>query len=122
MNNVKRLFSKISEFMSARPALGENNQLFASGEHPNSTGKAGKTPKDFTGDYRSASDMLRERINKHFPDNFHARVGSNANTTRDFGDERAGAIDISSAAIAAALRNGATVRQAADAGAASVGI
>lgn len=84
--------------------------------------KTSKTPKDFTGDYRTATDMLRDRINKRFPDNFHARVGSNSNSMRDFGDERAGAIDTSSAAIAAALRDGATAKQAADAGAASVGI
>jgi hypothetical protein len=41
---------------------------------------------------------------------------------RDFGDERAGATDNSAAAIAAALRNGATAKQAAKAVAASVGV
>lgn len=122
MNTLKRLISKIAEFMSARPASGENRQSLVSWEHSGSADTSGRTPKDFTGDYRTATDMLRERINRRFPDNFYARVGSNANTTRDFGDERAGAIDMSSAAISAALRNGATARQAADAGAASVGI
>jgi hypothetical protein len=122
MNSIKRLFSQFAEFMSARPGPAESDHLFASGDSPGQSSKASKPPKDFTGDYRTATDMLRERINRRFPDNFYARVGTNANTTRDFGDERASAIDTSSAAIAAALRSGATAKQAADAGAASVGI
>ncbi|SFM97939.1 hypothetical protein [Methylobacterium pseudosasicola] len=122
MNSIKRLVSQFAEFMSARPAAGENHQLHASTDDTGAGARSGKTPKDFTGDYRTATDMLRDRINKRFPDNFHARVGSNANSMRDFGDERAGAIDMSSAAIAAALRDGASAKQAADAGAASVGI
>ena len=96
--------------------------LHVSNDGVGGSARASKTPKDFTGDYRTATDMLRDRINKRFPDNFHARVGPKANSMRDFGNERAGAIDISSAAIAAALRNGASAKQAADAGAASVGI
>lgn len=96
--------------------------MYVTNERPSPGSGASKTPKDFTGDYRTATDMLRDRINKRFPDNFHARVGSHVNSTRDFGNERAGAIDVSSAAIAAALRDGATAKQAADAGAASVGI
>ncbi|MCJ2125088.1 hypothetical protein [Methylobacterium sp. J-077] len=122
MNSIKRLFSQFASFMSARPSQAENHQLLTSGNGRGPGAKASKTPKDFTGDYRMATDMLRERINRRFPDNFYARVGANANTTRDFGDERAGAIDTSSAAIAAALRDGATAKQAADAGATSVGI
>lgn len=122
MNSIKRLFSQFASFMSARPDQAEDNQFSASGDGRCSGAKASKTPKDFSGDYRTATGMLRDRINKHFPDNFHARVGSNANSMHDFGDERAGAIDMSSSAIAAALRDGATARQAADAGAASIGI
>ncbi|MCJ2115724.1 hypothetical protein MKK65_03800 [Methylobacterium sp. J-001] len=122
MNVVKRLLLQIVDFMSARPGQAENYQLRASADNSGPGARASKTPKDFSGDYRTATDMLRDRINRRFPDNFHARVGSNANSMQDFGDERAGAIDMSSSAIAAALRDGATARQAADAGAASVGI
>jgi hypothetical protein len=122
MNTIKKLISNFAKFMSARPGQAENHQLLASEDARGSSARAAKTPKDFSGDYRLAMDMLRDRINRRFPDNFHARVGSNANSMQDFGDERAGAIDMSSSAIAAALRDGATARQAADAGAASVGI
>ncbi|MCJ2057094.1 hypothetical protein MKL09_11065 [Methylobacterium sp. J-048] len=122
MNTIKKLISNFAEFMSARPGRAENHQLLASEDERGSGARATKTPKDFSGDYRIATDMLRDRINRRFPDNFHARVGSNANSMHDFGDERAGAIDMSSSVIAAALRDGATARQAADAGAASVGI
>ena len=100
--------------MSAKPPLQGANGSFGT--------IAGGKPKDFDGDYRSATQMLKERIANRFPDNYHARVGAEANSTRDFGDERAGAIDTASATIAEALRNGATVKQAANAGAASVGL
>ncbi|GJE12572.1 hypothetical protein [Methylobacterium longum] len=80
------------------------------------------SPRNFDADYRAATMLLKARMDKAFPDNYHARLSDGANSARDFGDERAEAIDTASAAIAAALRNGATVKQAANAGAASVGI
>lgn len=79
-------------------------------------------PRNFDEDYRSATYMLRLRMDKRFPDNYHARLSSGENSTYDHGQDRALAIDVASTAIAVALRNGATVRQAAEAGAASVGI
>ncbi len=76
----------------------------------------------FEGDYHAATNLLKQRMDKSFPDNFHARLGSQTNSMYDYGEDRAGAVDTASTAIAMALRNGATVSQAAEAGAASVGI
>lgn len=61
-------------------------------------------------------------MDRKFPDNYHARLSSEENSPYDHGQDRALAVDAMSIAIAMALRNGATVRQAAEAGAASVGI
>lgn len=76
----------------------------------------------FEEDYKAAAVLLKRRLNESYPDNFHARLGNRSNDARDHGSERAQAVDTASAAIALALRNGATVWEAAEAGAASVGI
>lgn len=78
--------------------------------------------RSFEADYRLATQILKGRMNKRYPDNYHARLSSSSNQAYDYGEERAGAVDAASTAIAMALRNGATVEQAAEAGAKSVGI
>jgi hypothetical protein len=80
------------------------------------------TSRDFSADYNEAMQMLSDRINKKFPDNYQAAHNSNRDYSRDYGNDRAAAIDTASAAIATALRKGATVNQAAEAGATSIGI
>ncbi|WP_238272729.1 hypothetical protein [Methylobacterium cerastii] len=67
-------------------------------------------------------ETLNQRINTRFPDNYQAGFNPNREQGRDYGDDRAAAIATASAAVAAALRGGATVRQAAEAGASSIGI
>ncbi|TXM99693.1 hypothetical protein FV242_24625 [Methylobacterium sp. WL64] len=122
MNTNKGLFSKIVGFLRYRPSASDNDQGYGSRDNGDYNSNSGNMSVDFDGDYRSATAMLRERMSERFPDNFYARVGSEMNSARDYGDERASAVDTASAAIAAALRKGATVKQAAEAGAASVGI
>jgi hypothetical protein len=78
--------------------------------------------RSFDDDYRDATGMLKLRMNDRFPDNYRARLGTNRSGTYEHGEDRAAAIDTMSAAIATALRKGATVPQAAAAGAASVGV
>ena len=78
--------------------------------------------RNFDADYREATNTLKTRMNTRFPDNYRARLGTDGSGTYDHGQDRAAAIDTMSTAIATALRRGATVPQAAAAGAASVGI
>lgn len=85
-------------------------------------GKNADLRRDFESDYNAATSMLKTRMNSRFPDGFHAKLGSSNNTAYDFGAARIDAVDRVSTAVAMALRDGATVRQAAEAGAASVGI
>jgi hypothetical protein len=80
------------------------------------------TSRDFSNDYDQAMLILNHRINKRFPDNYQAGFNLNREHGRDYGNDRAAAIDTASAAIAAALRKGATIQQAAEAGATSIGI
>ncbi|MGH1587630.1 hypothetical protein ACRBEV_03830 [Methylobacterium phyllosphaerae] len=85
------------------------------GEH---SGRA----RNFEDDYNAATRMLKLRIDKRFPDSYYARLSSGNNSSYDYGQDRALAIDTMSTAIAMALRGGASVEQAAAAGAASVGL
>ncbi|GJE14836.1 MULTISPECIES: hypothetical protein [Methylobacterium] len=82
---------------------------------------SGKT-RNFADDYNAAAMMLRERMDRKYPNGHYARLRSNENSPYDHGEDRAHAVDTMSTAIAMALRDGASVRQAAEAGAASVGI
>ncbi|MDP4004152.1 hypothetical protein [Methylobacterium sp. NEAU K] len=78
--------------------------------------------RSFDENYRDATGILKARMDKRFPDNYRARLGTDGSGTYDHGQDRAAAIDTMSTAIATALRKGATVPQAAAVGAASVGI
>ncbi|KQS53803.1 hypothetical protein ASG32_31765 [Methylobacterium sp. Leaf361] len=78
--------------------------------------------RNFDDDYREATELLKTRMDRRFPDNYRARLGTDGSGTYDHGQDRAAAVDTMSSEIATALRNGATVRQAAEAGAASAGI
>ncbi|MCJ2007626.1 hypothetical protein [Methylobacterium sp. J-092] len=77
---------------------------------------------NFSTQFNEAMMVLNERINRKFPDNYQAGFNPNRDYSRDYGDDRAAAIDTASAAVASALRKGAGVRQAAEAGATSIGI
>ncbi|MGX9979615.1 hypothetical protein [Methylobacterium fujisawaense] len=122
MNFVSWLISGIIQFF--RGGSGERSRSSVADENVagSNDGRAVNRDRNFDADFRAAVMMLKARMGNRFPDNFHARVGSETNSARDYGDERAEAIDTASAAIANALRNGASVKQAAEAGAASLGI
>ena len=85
-------------------------------------GASASKDRKFEENYAAAARLLRTRIDKEFPDAYYARLSSGRNSSYDYGQDRALAIDTMSIAIAMALRNGATVQQAANAGAASIGI
>ncbi|MGH1588008.1 hypothetical protein ACRBEV_06210 [Methylobacterium phyllosphaerae] len=121
MNSPMWLLSRIVRFLFG----GGQRRSASTGKENEAGAHEGQTAtkiRNFDDDYRAATNILKMRLSNRFPDNYYARVGSDMNSTRDFGDERAEAIDTASAAIAEALRRGATVKQAADAGAASVGV
>jgi hypothetical protein len=104
-----------SQARRARLIAKEREAGSFAGEH------AGRAKK-FEDDYNAAARLLKVRIDKRFPDSYYARLSSGRNSSYDYGQDRALAIDTMSTAIAMALRGGASVEQAAAAGAASVGI
>ncbi|WP_267355242.1 MULTISPECIES: hypothetical protein [unclassified Methylobacterium] len=122
MNAIIWLISRIIQFFFGKGQRGEDPSAPRARELGADEDRSVDKNRNFDADYRAATNMLRVRMGNSFPDNYHARPSTGTNSTRDFGDERAEAIDTASAAIAAALRKGATVKQAAEAGAASVGI
>ncbi|SDN02876.1 hypothetical protein SAMN05216360_105128 [Methylobacterium phyllostachyos] len=85
-------------------------------------GASATEARNFEDRYAAAVRLLRTRIDQEFPDAYYARLSSGRNSSYDYGQDRALAIDTMSIAIALALRNGATVQQAANAGAASIAL
>ncbi len=122
MNMISWLLSRVMQFFFGRGEDRKSSSVAGENEAAGQQGLAANRGRNFDEDYRAATKILMMRLSNRFPDNYHARVGSDRNSARDFGDERAEAIDTASAAIATALRSGASVKQAAEAGAASIGI
>lgn len=122
MNSLMWLLSKIVQFLFGSGGQRRSTSIGKENEAGAYRGQTATRSRNFDDDYRAATKILKMRMDARFPDNFHARMGTETNSMRDFGDERAGAIDTASSTIAEALRRGATVKQAAEAGAASVGI
>jgi hypothetical protein len=122
MHTIFWLISRIVQFFVGGRDQRRSRPTAEEKEAGADEGEIASRSRNFDDDYRAATLLLKARMDKKFPDNYHARLSGGANSTYDHGEDRAAAIDTMSAAIAMALRNGATVKQAADAGAASVGI
>ncbi len=122
MSFLTLLKAKLNWLLSGTGAEQSSRKMADAVENGASPGRGAYPGRGFEQNYNAASALLKERMNKNYPDSYHARLGSQGNNAYDHGEERAYAIDMVSAAIAQALRNGATVREAAEAGAASVGI
>lgn len=113
---------KLMQFFSTRRRDQQIKVMRDQKEIGSFRGKDAHLRSDFESDYNCATGMLKMRMNNKYPDSFHAKLGSSNNNAYDYGVARAEAVDRVSTAVAMALRGGATVRQAAEAGAASVGI
>ncbi|MHB2208262.1 hypothetical protein [Methylobacterium sp. CM6257] len=122
MNIISWLISKIVHFFLGSEYERRSTAMAKEKEAGAYVGEAATKARNFEDDYHAATIMLKARMDKSFPDNYHARLSSGENSPYDYGEDRALAVDTTSTAIAMALRDGATVRQAAEAGAASVGI
>jgi len=122
MNAISWLISRIFQFIFGKGTRKRSSSMPRVREVGAGEDRSVDKSRNFDADYRAAVMILKDRMGNSFPDNYHARLNIGTNSTRDFGDERAEAIDTASAAIAAALRKGASIKQAAEAGAASVGL
>jgi hypothetical protein len=122
MNMLSWIISRIIQFFLGDQNTQKNRLTAKEKEEGNFEGETAVKARDFEEDYNSATKMLRLRMDNSFPDNYYARLSSRTVTTYGHGEDRALAVDTMSTAIAMSLRDGATVQQAADAGAASVGI
>ena len=122
MNIINWLIARISQFFLGSGDERRSTSTAKEKEAGVYTDDISARSGNFEDDYRAATIMLKTRMDRSFPDNYHARLSSGVNSPYNHGEDRALAVDTTSTAIAMALRKGATVRQAADAGAASVGI
>jgi hypothetical protein len=122
MNIISWLISRIMQFFLGSEYERRSTAMAKEKEAGDYVGETAAKARNFEGDYHAATTMLKMRMDRSFPDNYHARLSSGENSPYDHGEDRALAVDTTSTAIAMSLRSGATVRQAAEAGAASVGI
>ena len=76
----------------------------------------------FEGDYATACNIIKKRLEQRFPDNYHARLLAGYNPLYDYSVARSAAIDESSTAIARALRAGASIDQAVKLGSQTIGL
>jgi hypothetical protein len=122
MNILSWLISKIIHFFLGSGDERRSAIMAKEKEEGVYAGETAVRARNFEDDYHAATNILKMRMNKSFPDNYHARLNSGENSPYDHGEDRALAVDTTSTAIAMSLRSGASVSQAAEAGAASVGI
>lgn len=74
------------------------------------------------GDYRVAVALLKERMDRAHPPAVHRKLSRPGRLGDRYGEGRSAVADDASTAIAMALQGGATVEEAAEAGAASAGL
>lgn len=122
MSFIFRLIAKVLDSISGGANRNSDSSIVADNQANFSQDRSIGSGRDFDADYRAALRLLRDRIDRKFPDGHYAKLRSGISTPHDHGENRAQAVNMMSTAVAMALRNGATVQQAADAGAASVGI
>src|ERR1700712_1973348 len=108
MNTVVWLLSRIVRFFSGGGDQRRSRSMAKDKEAGTYEGQTATKARNFEADYRAATKLLKMRMDKSFPDNYHARLSPGANSTYDHGKDRASAVDTMSTAIAMALRQGAT--------------
>lgn len=121
MNRLVWLISKIAQFVFGGGTKDSERMKIERGRQAEGATREYRSG-NFDDDYRAATMILKARMDKRFPDNYYARLEIGPSGPRDHGEDRAAAIDTMSAAVASALRRGATVQQAIAAGAASIGL
>ncbi|MCJ2011578.1 hypothetical protein [Methylobacterium sp. J-076] len=76
----------------------------------------------FESDYHAAVELLRVRMDAAHPPACHEKLSTVGASSYEYGERRLATVDAASTAIAMALRAGATVEQAAESGASSLGL
>ena len=119
---IYRLIAKAFDFIVSDTRVRRGELLPAEGEAEIASKNPHRRARDFDQDYTQAIRMLRDRLDRKFPDGQYAHRRLRMSIPYDHGEDRAQAVDKMSAVIAMALRNGATVKEAAELGAMSVRI
>ena len=122
MSVIRWLLARTIQFFLGSAHERKSDGIAKEKEEGTFEGASAPKARTFEDNYAAAARLLRTRIDRRFPDAYYARLSPGRNSAYDYGQDRALAIDTISVAIAMALRNGATIQQAAEAGAKSVGI
>lgn len=122
MSILAHLRTRLQWLLSGSQADRDSNELAQAREGGKSRGQGAYRHASFEKDYNSASALLEQRMDAKFPDSFHDKLGSGPNNAYAHGEKRSDTVDDASVAIAQALQSGASVEEAAEAGAAKIGI
>lgn len=85
MNTIRWLLAKIFLLFFASKAQQMINKLIIQKESGDYADSASENIRTFDEDYGSATYMLKLRMNKKFPDNYHTRLSSGENSPYDHG-------------------------------------
>jgi hypothetical protein len=85
-------------------------------------GRGSDKAEAFERDYRAAVALLKRRMDRAHPAAFHRKLSRPGSSSYRYGERRIGIVDEASTAIAMGLRDGDSVAQAADRGAARIGL
>ncbi len=122
MSLLTYLKARLRWFASGSQADQDSYKLARVAERGKSKSRDTYCRAHFERDYNTACALLEQRMNAKFPDSFHDRLGTGPNNAYAHGEKRSHTVDDASIAIAKALRKGATIEEAAEAGAAKIGI
>ncbi|MCJ2138397.1 hypothetical protein MKK69_30815 [Methylobacterium sp. J-026] len=122
MRLLEWLLSAVVQLFGSGRNRSSGDTIAAEKEAGTFEGEYASRARDFESDYNAAVKLLKNRLDKRYPSGHYGRLRAGENNPYNYGEERAEAVDTMSIAIAMALRDGATVKEAAEAGAASVGI
>jgi hypothetical protein len=122
MGPIAWVKAKLEELLAARRTVERNQKSARAKEDGTFEDKDTFRSKDFDKDYDAARRMLKARLDSKYPDKYHAMLRTGFDPLRDYAAERIDAVDKMSAAIADALREGASVKEAADRAARTIGL
>ncbi len=80
MNAIRWLMAKITGFLFSQSIDDKNRKAAVDKEGGTYDAGLAYQSAGFEGDYYAATNLLKQRMNKNFPDNFHARLGSQTNS------------------------------------------
>lgn len=123
LSAVMRRVERVLRRLGLRQRPGEAmRQEAAAREDGAFAGARGHEAEAFERDYRAAVALLKRRMDEAHPAAFHRKLSRLGSSAYEYGERRMEVVDDASTAIAMSLREGDSIAQAAEKGAARIGV